>query len=288
MMTSKKRQTTEEDEKLEKLEEELGEKLEEELGEELACEVCGSVITQQDLDSGEAYETEVFDQPHEIDGRIVRFCSDECQEEYLAGDFPFIDCTNCGRKVCYQNPLNGYEVQFNTKPHYHDGDDDDDGYDDYDSAEDIICAKCYEEAVFEKGQPRESFLDDLGNKNEPASQIIDETLPYWVSQKELVDAGFHRDANFTNFKITDESDAVKVNSQALHLIDLGKRVVVFFNATSTTTFLGEKNNRGVATIFVKNGKKGCQDEEGQNEDGHQDEGGRQDEEGRPKTKKHKC
>lgn len=88
------------------------------------------------------YHTPWEDNPHEI-----RFCSENCEEEYLhSGDFSYFYCEGCNREVCEQNPRNGWMIQYRIT-----------------NDSEQVCLRCYEEDILKNGQPDEDYEGDKIN-----------------------------------------------------------------------------------------------------------------------------
>jgi len=117
--------------------------------------------------------TELYDTPWEDEPRKVFFHSDECEEAYCSsGSFDYIDCERCGRRVCQQNPANGWMNQFRDHVEL--------GY---------VCLRCYQDEILQNGQPREDFIG-----NQVRGGIF---FPY--GNAEAKDAGFEEVPEFTDY-----------------------------------------------------------------------------------------
>ena len=180
-----------------------------------------------DVNAEETFERHVHWTPDDVDGDTLVFCSEECENSCFCErtEFPFVECPHCERYVCYQNPNNGYQVQFQ-KWKSHDDDE-----------ETSICANCYREAVIEHGQPRGDFEDKHGE----ASTFIGGGT--WFDLDEL--SSFTCDPDFERFRIASVKDAMIFNARALELIDAQKSVIVRYGA------MGIGGLEGYASIFVK-------------------------------------
>ena len=179
------------------------------------------------LNESESVNRHIYWRPNDDEGEDVVFCSEECETSFLEErtEFPFVECPHCERFVCYQNPNNGYEVQFQK-------------WKDVDDEEEYVslCRKCYQEAVIEHGQPRSDFEEN----GEAKSSISGGT---WFDS-DLLD-GFMRDNDFENVRIASPGDAKKFNERALEHIDAGAKVMIEYGA------MGIGGLEGYASVFFK-------------------------------------
>jgi len=118
----------------------------------------------------------VYETPWDEEETEKHFCSEECEEAYLyTGDFSYFLCERCLREICSQNPSNGWHIQYR----------------EYDG--EIICLKCYQEAILKDGVEREKL----------EKGIIPGMFFSW-DNREAKEAGYREVLGFTNFYIHDQ------------------------------------------------------------------------------------
>jgi hypothetical protein len=162
---------------------------------------------------------ELFDTPWEQSPRTVWFCSDRCEESYcFSGDFEYSFCDCCGRKVCSQNPSNGWQVQY--RSHRELGE---------------VCLRCYEEEITKNGQPRSDF---------EGNQILGGMFFSW-GNREPVAAGFDEVEGFSDCYITNHDSARRYNSHALGLVNSGHKVLTAYER------MGIGGTEGYITMMSK-------------------------------------
>ena len=190
------------------------------------CEFCDEQI--------EDMLTTIFVHDHpDSDAREVNL-HENCQEDFTSlGEFPYVECEECDRLVCYRNPRNGWDVQFRNHPRKKNRGD--------------VCVSCYKDIVLRKGQKEKDFVDD--------SERIHGGV--FFSHSDLEQAGFVSDPDFTHFHVRCGNDAEKFNNQAANRIAEGKKVVVDWGSMAIGGF------EGYISLFVKS-------EDGAAEDGAED------------------
>lgn len=145
---------------------------------------------------------ELYDTPWDDKPREVFFHREECEEAYCrSGSFDYIDCESCGRRVCEQNPRNGWHVQFRDHA--------DLGY---------ICLRCYEKEILDNGQPR---IDFEGNR-------IGGGMFFSSDNHEPRGAGFEEVPDFTDYFVNSSEEAARYNRHALDLFDTGQKVITAY------------------------------------------------------------
>lgn len=144
-----------------------------------------------------------------------------CYERFFNsnGDFPYVECPECLRLVCFRNPGNGYMGQFRTAPKYHDSKDNSSDNDSSDNdSNDKICLQCYEKVIMDKGQPRSDF----------ESGHIGGGMFY--NAIEWKEGGYQKMPEYDHAYIRSSSDAGKYNKRARDLIDEGAQVITGFDS----------------------------------------------------------
>lgn len=146
---------------------------------------------------------ELFDTPWEKSPRMAWFCSDECEQAYCSsGEFDYLICEACARRVCEQNPHNGWHIQFRHNENL--------GY---------ICVRCYQDEILKNGQPRADL---------ESGSIYGGMFFSW-GNTEPKDAGFQEVAGFRDYFVEGLESARKYNTHALSLIDGKCNVLTAFD-----------------------------------------------------------
>lgn len=146
---------------------------------------------------------ELYDTPWDEAPRVVWFCSDECEHAYCSsGEFDYVACRACARRVCEQNPRNGWHIQF--RDHENLG---------------HVCLRCYQDEILENGQPRSDF----------ESESIRGGMFFSWGNTEPKDAGFLDVVRFKDYFVEGPESARKYNAHALSLIDSQSMVLTAFD-----------------------------------------------------------
>lgn len=149
------------------------------------------------------YKVELYATPWENKSRTEYFCkvkpnfhdyANDCLElleDHNWRDFRYFTCNICDRKICEQNPRNGWHIQYRVLDN------------------EQVCLQCYEKHIIENGIDRQKFEEGR--------------LPgmfFSGDNHEVLDAGYTVD--IYNKYIARNSDIKVVCQQAIELIDLGK------------------------------------------------------------------
>ena len=146
----------------------------------------------------ESKTREAWDKPFDEHPTDKYFCTDECGDSYMYRDpWAYQRCGECERDVCYQNPDNGWHVQFR------------------DYAGEEVCLKCYEGIVLENGMERDKL---------EAGQIPGMFFSH--GNPEALEAGYEEVEDFSNFFIDNKHKADRFRDKALSLMDEGRKIVI--------------------------------------------------------------
>ena len=182
----------------------------------ISCAHCGISIPKEDGFFDAHYDTP-WSENH--DEYTSYFCSYTCMDAFdgqiYSKDFNYFTCYDCGRKICEQNPRNGWHVQFRE-------------YDDYEK----ICLSCYQKNILENGIDREVFENGRINGMFLESGIAEEN-------------GYEQVDGFVYNHIVTREDARKFSDKALELIDSGKKVIVDYESMA----IG--GSEGYVTLLAK-------------------------------------
>lgn len=172
------------------------------------CHECGAKKFRSRM-----YEVEVYDSPWDTVPKTIHVCKRtpkpfqreyhrewmESCEELLTdtgwADFHYFTCAVCGRMVISQCPSNGWHSYVRVV----DGEE--------------ICLKCYEEALYENGIPRESF-----EENKIAGMFF--------NRGDLQEHGYEPVEGYQDFFVRTTENAKEFCAKAIKLIDAGSKVAV--------------------------------------------------------------
>lgn len=141
---------------------------------------------------------EAWDKPFDEHPIEKYFCTDECGDSHMYRDpWAYQRCGECERDVCYQNPDNGWHVQFR----------------DYDGKE--ACLKCYKDIILENGVEQEKL---------EAGQIPG--MFFDLGNPDALEAGYREVDGFSNCFIKSQKSVEAFTKKALGLMDQGHKVVV--------------------------------------------------------------
>lgn len=193
------------------------------------CYECKQKVPEKSTQS-----VDIFPQPWDETSTKIHLCcgnndenNDEndgisCYERFFNsdGDFPYQECNECLRLVCFRNPQNGYMGQFRTAPKYHkdshkDSHKDLPENDSSDEEPEEICLSCYEQVILKRGQPMSNFCGDRIKGG------------MFYSAIEWGNAGYQ---NVDSVYIRYDDDAAKYNKRARDLIDEGAQVITGFDS----------------------------------------------------------
>lgn len=172
---------------------------------------------------------EVYDTPGDNAPEEKYFCSEECKEEYLfGGDFAYFDCIGCKRRICEQNPAQGYFIQYRQA---------EDGYQ--------ICLRCYEEDILKNGCNKQKFIDG-----------VVPGMFFSYGNPELSAAGYSEVPGFDCYFVNGKESRQKLCQTAIDLIESGYKVIVAYENLST---MGDE---GYVTLYKKGDGDGKHSEAG--------------------------
>ena len=178
------------------------------------CEMC------REKNAKESIYGEYFDSPWDTEGEMQHFCSEECREHNEDSswtDFAYRYCDGCSRCICERSPRNGWHTHFRIVNEC-----------------ELLCLKCYEEEILEKGCEESSF----------SSGMIPGVF-FSQDNHEPLDAGYEVVDGYGYCSIASSTQAKQFCDAAIRLIESGNKVVVGYERMAIGGL------EGCVTMFAK-------------------------------------